>query len=655
MKHILIFFLALIIAGIGFGQSDSIINVAIEEVKISKKGERYISVDRIKNKVEGRSYSPVAVVSADGNKKYGFINPKGKFFINPEFISYSLIQYEIIPVLDETGWKFYKISTGFIHDSGFDEYQILSSEIILIAKDFKWGAITQNKKEKRIIEPIYKRIQYTGSGLKALKFNEWKIFYDKDSLVKTLEYDSIDFFGSFLVYSIERKKGLYKLSNHPFFVVPFTGPEYDYLEKSLGNLLEVKRNGKMGIIDYEARELIPIAYDSIQLALQEDSQYLRITLYDNGNETIKEGDYGFEDLVPIKIKVNEYCELWGYANEKDSIVIDPRYTEVKKFKGDSAIVYLDGRCGIINSENEWLVEPENHELYHAGLYERDSTGKVNYLLKGNKYDKIENVIPGLVKVKSNNFWGVSNLNGKLIIDVYYDKIISSIKDSIFVLYKGKKIGITDFKGDTLLGLTDRFDKIFQFIEGRAKIMKQGKYGFIDARGNIRVAPQYIEAFDYKEGAAAVIINGKWGFIDKDENILVQPLYSEVRQFKNGIARVKQKNKWYFIDRKGNKINSSPYDQILETENDNWLLINDKKQGLADVLGREMLAPRYEYLQDLNTGMVIVKKENKWGIVDSKENIIIPRDYDYIIYSPENNLFGLMKNGVEELIELNMQK
>ncbi|MBX9851846.1 MAG: WG repeat-containing protein [Cytophagaceae bacterium] len=656
MRYTFLFFLVWLIFHMVSGQADSILSVAINEVRTSKKGERYISIDRIRTLIENKTYIPIAVTSDDGKRKIGFVNSKGKFFINPDYVSYGQIQCGIIP-LQREGWNFYRIDKGMIGEEQYDSYRIISPDIILVSKNMKWGAILQNNKEKKIIEPKYKRIEFNDNKFKALKFNSWEILSGKDSVVKSLEYDSIDFFKQgYLIYSINNKKGLYKLSNKTFSTAAVTGLKFDNMETAVGHLIKVNINGRAGLIDYDGNEVVPATYDSIRIELSEENKNLKIGLYNEGSVTLKEVSSELtRKLIPVKVKVSESCELWGYADEKDSIIIDPGYSDVKKFIRDSALVYRDGRCGIINKSNQWLVEPENYELYKAGLYKRDSSGKATYFFSADKYMKIENVVPDLLKVKSNNFWGVSNHRGKLIIDTYYERIVPSIEDSIFVLYKGKKIGIIDFKGDTLLGLTDRFDKIFDFIEGRAKFIKQGKYGFVDARGNIRVAPQYTEVSDFKEGAAAVIINGKWGFIDKDENILVQPLYSEVGDFKNGIARVKQKNKWYFVDKKGNKINSSPYDQIIETENENWLLVNDKKQGLADVRGREMLAPRYEFLLDLNNGMVIVKKENKWGVVDSKENIVIPREYDYIIYSTEDNLYGLMKNGAEEVIEFNLQK
>jgi translation initiation factor 6 (eIF-6) len=54
----------------------------------------------------------------------------------------------------------------------------------------------------------------------------------------------------------------------------------------------------------------------------------------------------------------------------------------------------------------------------------------------------------------------------------------------------------------------------QFREGLAGVEINGKYGFIDTKGNLVIPPVYDDAWHFSEGLARVEINGKWGYIDK---------------------------------------------------------------------------------------------------------------------------------------------
>jgi WG containing repeat len=52
------------------------------------------------------------------------------------------------------------------------------------------------------------------------------------------------------------------------------------------------------------------------------------------------------------------------------------------------------------------------------------------------------------------------------------------------------------------------------------VLQNGKYGFLDHRGNFVIQPQFIwidpifdNALPFSEGLAAVKLGGQWGFVD----------------------------------------------------------------------------------------------------------------------------------------------
>lgn len=274
--------------------------------------------------------------------------------------------------------------------------------------------------------------------------------------------------------------------------------------------------------------------------------------------------------------------------------------------------------------------PDEEQMHLPAIYELIELG--SHLSKGSKNDKY--ILP--------------DSTGKKIM-LEFDSIQGPYENHFFV-YNNGLTGIVDDEGNVCSEPVHRYEKTFPFKEGRAKIMKAGRYGFIDRKGNVRVAPQYSSVRDFKEGLAAVVINGKWGFIDKDENIIVQPYYVNVSDFSNGVAKAQTGSKWSFVTCKGEKLDNA-YDDIREGENEKWIIIRNKKTGLADKNGKELLAPRYEALQDLENGMVIVKKGEKWGVVDYKENFVFPIVFDYVTFNRKEELFLFMKKGKEEILEI----
>src|SRR5215211_5279968 len=111
-----------------------------------------------------------------------------------------------------------------------------------------------------------------------------------------------------------------------------------------------------------------------------------------------------------------------------------------------------------------------------------------------------------------------------------------------------KYGFVDNKGNFII--QPQFDYTNGFYEGLARVMIRPNEGFIDHSGKIVIPIQYDDADDFSDGLAAVKINDKFGFIDKSGNVIIQPQFDEVKSFGNGLAPVLINKKWGFINKKG---------------------------------------------------------------------------------------------------------
>jgi hypothetical protein len=87
------------------------------------------------------------------------------------------------------------------------------------------------------------------------------------------------------------------------------------------------------------------------------------------------------------------------------------------------------------------------------------------------------------------------------------------------------------------------------------ISKNGKWGFINASGEIAIEPQFDVVDRFSEGRAPFgsRTNGKWGFIDSKGHIIVEPRFERAYPFFGGRAAIKVGKRTGFVDRDGREV------------------------------------------------------------------------------------------------------
>jgi len=622
-----------------------------------KKDKTFLSATALKKIHFSGELAVFAVKDEQDVKREGLVNKQGRVLVSPEYSKVLLLSNDFVAIQKfDNKFNFYHPSSDIISTEACDSF-FVEQNVVVWRSHQQWGALVAEKKKVNIVPPVYKSISIGDNKLITIPFNSWAALNDH-SKVKLLA-DSIYFLNDSLVVYIHGKlKGLSTIEGKLL-----TSAKYSNVSAIDHNTFIVKENKKYRLLNSKGRDILPLNYDTIQASTDFYKTYEENKgwkLYSRNGSLITKNfycdiDIPSEDLIAVKFEHDNHCTPWGYINTKEEIIIPPSYSSASPFINGLAVVEFQGETGVINRQAKWVVEPALYPLYAHGLLTISEDGQKHTVISKDKYSSFQKARDGIVIVKDNNFYGLINKQGKLILPAEYTQIKGPYFDSIFVVNKGKSIGIFTEGGYFLSEPHDRFEKLYPFKEGRAMFIKGGKIGFIDLRGNIRVAPQYKEARNYKESAAAVLLNGKWAFIDPDENILVQPLYQEVKDFRNGLARCRTGKQWSFVGKDGNVVSKLTYDDLREEEGDKWYLIKNGKIGLADVNGREQLAPRYEYVRDIGNNRVIVKKGGKWGVVDYQENFIIPFEYDGIIYNKQRDLLFVMVKGKTEEITINNEK
>ena len=154
----------------------------------------------------------------------------------------------------------------------------------------------------------------------------------------------------------------------------------------------------------------------------------------------------------------------------------------------------------------------------------------------------------------------SNSNGWIIEPKF--EYAAAFSDGLGLVKEGGKYGYVNAKGEYVI--KPQFDEARSFKNNYAAvgIRRNGQilWNFINKQGNKKLMSfNCLEVYDFNEGLAAFKdTNGKWGFIDTEGTIVIGEIYESTSSFIKGFALVKMGNVNAFIDTKGRLICSEKY-------------------------------------------------------------------------------------------------
>ncbi|MDR2092499.1 MAG: WG repeat-containing protein [Azoarcus sp.] len=202
--------------------------------------------------------------------------------------------------------------------------------------------------------------------------------------------------------------------------------------------------------------------------------------------------------------------------------------------------------------------------------------------------------PFTVRKRVNNKWGYSmNYEGcstEQIIAPRFDVAEKFGNNGLAKVKNDGKWGYINLKGEEAVQLS--FDEVGDFHYGLVPVKSKGKWGYTNAQG----FPAGSTRFDavsgvWRDGLSAVQIGGKWGYIDPKGETVIEPKFDRAMAFSNGLARVETAGKWGAVDTRGNVVIPLDFDVILSTKGSDLLLVaRNRKYGYFDPKGAEIIPP-----------------------------------------------------------------
>lgn len=399
----------------------------------------------IYEKIEGLPYKEgELLVQKEG--KYGVINLKGKELIKPQYDQINVDGYSN----DENGYK----NAGYIVGNKTEE-------------GYRYGYIDING--KMLLELEYNEIQRITDVkendiyLIAAKNGQYGLFKNKEQVIGN-EYQSITYnqTDETLILQKTKKFGVANLDGK--IIIPV---EYKQIDSIGMYIYATNENGKENVYTKEGTEI------------QADSN---IAILETSNENFK-----------IKID-NTNGTVYSIIDKNDNPITKQNYSYIEYLSDDNFIVSLEGKLGVINSNNEIKID-----IKYDSIEKLQNTDFITTTLAKDKttqiYDKNINKLCDLP-------------NANIVVEKEYIKIYNDKVTKYFSL-SGKEISSKEaLKGNKIFATSNN-----------------GKWGFVDSNGNILLDYQYEKATDLNEyGFAGIKLDGKWGVVNSEGKVILEPQY-----------------------------------------------------------------------------------------------------------------------------------
>lgn len=564
------------------------------------------------------SLRAVAFIREGNLFKHGLIDLENKILIPFQYrniypigsLRYAVENFDGKTALYSDGGK---QITGF----SIDSISHFKNNVAIIYEAGRQGLITREGELKS--EAKYRDIRIEQNSVSVRMPDEWRVLDAQNKQIELIGADSLVSLGEGR-YKIEDAQ-LVRLVDGDFKSV---NPEVFQSVNSFQHSQSVfKSKNQYGVIKKTGAIILRPIFQKIILAdnyiltfeknIDKTSWSLRDTLGQ------KQNSKSYDLIAPKQHAIFPVVKngYWGAIDDRGTEIVACVYDSILESNETQLAVKFRGQYGIISLKEEWLAFPQKHKLK---------------LLNQDRYF-----------MKRENALFLCSFNGTIL--YFTINPIQVEKDHLLESVSTGGTWTIDFDGritNRQLPPAEPTEAIFPSTEGLRGIKKNGKFGFIDDLGRLRIANRYEGIKPFSEGLAAFKIRNKWGFLSRDENIMIQPAYEDVTPFEKGYSIIKQKGLFGLLTHEGKVVLPARYNSVAMQSNGRFIISLDGLQGLVDQRGNVLLHPKYNSITDLDNGYVIIEQNGKFGLVTLNGLSTIPLIYDYLKYDAEKNRYLALK-------------
>lgn len=417
--------------------------------------------------------------------KWGVIDSKGETVINP--------MYQEMPIIIDKSKDIFLCTYDVNEEDGTYKTKVINSKNEEILTNYDKVEALENYDASQ-------NIWYEKNVLKFQKDGKWGLIDLDGKEIATNIYDNIETLKGIensIIVEKDGKKGLLndkgsKIIDTEYINIQAFGDDYK------NGYITINQENKYGITSFSGEKILENNYEKIDdiygdkyFVIRENGK--QILIDKQGNKVLQEGYDEIKQIAKSGIiftKQNKY----GLMDFEGNIKIDAEYDNLKEINTDIYTATKDGKTGIIDQDKNEKTEMKYKEITFnkkAGIYIAEDENYNAEILNSNFEVKAEGI--------------VSEINTD---DGYME--IKQGDEYKYYNFKFEQKEVKDVLASNNLFLSKQ----------------DGKYGYVDAKGNKVVDYIYDDATEQNEyGYAAVKQNGVWGSIGKDGNIIIEPTYN----------------------------------------------------------------------------------------------------------------------------------
>ena len=211
--------------------------------------------------------------------------------------------------------------------------------------------------------------------------------------------------------------------------------------------------------------------------------------------------------------------------------------------------------------------------------------------------------------------------------------------------KDGKAFLIDQEGDKVNGT--EYDEIIYHDGIYYKMKSNGKWGYMDDKGEVKIIPQFDEAGSMVDNRAVVTINNNKYLIDNAGKKIAGPYKRIMPGDDNSLIFIVESTDGLkgFRGKDGTKISEVIFDSVDPFDNGAAYVEKDGVPGLINEKGVFLIDPkdkRYDEISWFQDGVARCRKANKWGLIDDQGTEIIKPQFDEIGIFEDGVAFALLE-------------
>lgn len=432
--------------------------------------------------------------------KWGVINSKGETIINPTYD-------ETIIIPDNTKGIF--ICTYDVdYNNNTYKTKVLNEKNEEIFKNYELVEAIENYDNDNTL-------WYEKEVLKVKKDGKYGLIDFKGNQIAECNYDSIESLkgtSNSLLTTKDGKKGL--IDNTGAVIIQNEYKDIKAISDKYENGYIVQAsNGKYGVVNWNKTVALETKYDEIKNIYASGKYYAvkeagKLEVVDTEGNKYLVGKY--DDITDITgenavVKKNGKYGLVSITDEKSILAIS--YQEIKHATASNYIVKNESKYGIMNTDGVKLIDFKYANIVYrntANFYEATNQDYSSDLIDSDMNVKVTGIISkmnltdGYMQVRVGEAYKYYNFK-------FEEKTSQDILkgNTIFLSKKDGKYGFVNKSGVVVVDYI--YDDATEQNEfGYASVKKDGLWGCVDSKGQVKIAPSY-----KLENNALTEFIGKW--------------------------------------------------------------------------------------------------------------------------------------------------